>query len=266
MNNNLILLIVMTLFAFCTPFILQKQWKKKTGASGKTFFAGMICWLVFSRVLQSMLNSFCLDTENSVGAAIVGTPAFYVLYSCLSVALLEVTGHFLGFRKLLSDEKDPAVSVSFGLGFAGTDMLFSVGVTFLLYFLVAIGSGYESAEANAAALEAINSLTWGKALLTVLEKADEYMLQIGIAMIIFCSVKGKKVKKLYPLAILLRAIAALPASLFQIEILQSAVILEILMLLDAAAIFVLGIVAITRYGTDGSLQDGQSLLDKLRKK
>lgn len=247
MKNNIVLVIVMTIFGIIVPIALMKVWQKKTGTVGKVFAAGLVCYLVFARILESIANSFCLNTGNPVGAYIVNSPIVYVLYICLSSGLIEEFGRWFGFKSLIPQANKPADSIGFGIGFSGAEQFFTIGIVYALYLLVMIGSGVEDASSNAAILEIANSITWGRAFLTILEKLDAYMLHIGLSMIVFCSVQGKGMKSLFPLAVLLHAFANLPAALFQLEILKSTAILELLLVAYTGCLLGIGILFMRKY-------------------
>lgn len=228
------------IFAFLLPIAALVIWKKKTGITFFPFLAGALCFMLFAMGLEQLLHGIFLAEGNPVSQTIMGTPWLYVLYGCLSAGIFEETGRLFGFKLLLRNYPEKETSVAYGIGHGGIESILTLGLSYLILSLVKLGITIGDAEAEAMLLDSIGTVTWSSALLAMLERVSAMTLHIGLSILVFAAANREGKKYLYPAAIVLHALADVPAALYQTGILKSIPLVEGIALLCAVCILLFG--------------------------
>ncbi len=202
-------------FAIAFPAGMLLWWKKRSGAKLGCFLAGAFCFFVFARLLEPLLHAYCLTGNNPVSAFLLASPVACTVYGTLAAGLFEETGRLFAYRVLLKKHREPSCAVAYGIGHGGCEILLILGLNYALLMLVKQGVPLGDESAMAPLCAAADAITWPTAGFAVLERVSAMMLQIGLSMIVFVAARQKSRMWLYPAAILLHALADVPAALYQ---------------------------------------------------
>ena len=211
--GNNVVLIVTFIFAIAFPAALLIWWKKHTGESIWSFAAGAICFVLFAMVLENLLHQVCLGQNNAISAKILASPVLYTLYTAFAAGIFEETGRLFGFKVLLRRKNDYSCAVVLGVSY--------------LTMLLAI-AGVNVGDAATTALIAANaqSITMAGAGIAMFERISAMMIHVGLSMLVFTAARSRKSFWLYPVAIVLHAIADVPAALYQYKAVSSLAMVE----------------------------------------
>ena len=239
MQNGIILFT--TIFAFAMPIGLLIYWKKRSNLSMFPFTIGGVCYLLFAMGLEQLVHVIFIGMIPPISDAILSNSWLYVLYGCIAAGLVEETGRYFGFRILLQNYPERETSVAYGIGHGGLETILTLGLTYGILLLTIRGAAFGDAEGNAALIDYINSLTVSEACLTTLERVAAMMMHIGLSIFVFTAVHQKKQAYLFPLAIVLHALAAAPLGLYQLELMSNLVLVEAIDLVIDGGILAAGI-------------------------
>ncbi len=241
-----VVIVIVFLYSIIFPVGMLIWWKRRTGISLWCFIAGAVCFPVFALVLESLLHGICLGGNNRISEVILASPVLFTLYASFAAGLFEETARLFGFRVLLKDHKEKECATAYGIGHGGSEVIIILGINYLVLALAQMGLQFGTETATAALLETAKMITFETAGLAMFERISAMMLQIGLSMIMFTASKKKGKLWLYPAAILLHALADVPAALYQYQVIHSAAVVEIYA-------FILGLVY---------LQAGKRILDE----
>ena len=185
-------IIVTFIFSIVFPIGLMIWWKKKTGEGIWSFAAGAICFTVFAMILERLLHQAVLGGTSSLARKITASPVLTMVYAALMAGIFEETGRLFGFKVLLKDKKEPSTNTA----------------------------------VNTALLDSARSITFATAAVAMLERISAMMIHIGLSMVVFVAARERKKLWLYPVAILLHALADSAAALYQYGLLTSLVTVE----------------------------------------
>lgn len=233
-------LLIPILFALFLSFGLFFWWKKKTGVHYWGSLAGVICFFLFAQIFEAFFHQVFMYSLGPISAAIMGSPLVFTVYSCLMAGLFEETGRRFGFSVFLRDRNEKEYAVAYGIGHGGFEALILLGATYSMYFLATAGAEIVNPETTAQVLKAAGSIPFSTMCIAIFERISAMLLHIGLSMLMFVAVKGKGKKWLYPVSILLHALADAPASLYQQKIMTSLFVIEGFAFVYGLAVFFLG--------------------------
>lgn len=231
-------LMIGLVFSVVFPIGLLIWWKKKTGSGLWPFLAGALCFFLFANTLEALLHQLVLG--GSLSAVVYGSPVLYMLYGSFAAGIFEETGRLFGFRVLLKNRREKRCAVAYGIGHGGIEVFLTVGVAYLLYILTLCGLSLGDAATDAAMLEAAGSISVGTALLAMAERVSAVLVHTGLSMLMFTAVKAEGKKWLYPVSICLHALADMPACLYQMQVIRSLAVIEILAFVMGLAYLLIG--------------------------
>ncbi len=249
LSGNNIAIVIAFLYAIIFPVGMLIWWKKRTSVSIWCFIAGAVCFPVFALVLENQLHGFCLGGNNSISEVILASPVLFTLYASLAAGVFEETARLFGFKFLLKNHEEKECATAYGIGHGGSEVMILLGINYLVLALAQMGVQFGTETATTAILETAKMITFANAGLAMFERISAMMLQIGLSMIMFAASKRKGKLWLYPVAILLHALADAPAALYQYHALNSIAVVEVYA-------FILGLVY---------LQAGKRILDHKQK-
>lgn len=238
MSNNAILFLIVSLFGFVLPIVLIIWWKRKTGVKIGPFLVGTVCFLIFAGFLESLLHQYVLYGDNFISSAILSNKILFVLYGVFAAGIFEETGRYIGFTYFLKKEEKGANAIAYGLGHGGIEIVTVLATTYLIYALILFGVDFGTGTNEV--IKVAESINVGYILLAVLERCSALMIHVGLSCFVFIAVKKKGKFKYYPFAILLHALADVPACMYQIGIIKSLIIVEILILVAGVACLYFG--------------------------
>ncbi len=233
-----------SMFALLFPILLLVLWKKRTGASVTPFFVGAAVFFLFAMVLEQVLHTICLG----IFSGIRSNPAAYILYGGFAAGIFEETGRFLAFR-LMKKHIGRENAVTYGIGHGGMEAMLLVGVNMLLYGVCALmmnAGGAEAlsifgTEAQAALPGLLQSLTAESCFWGTMERLAAIGLHIGLSVFVFAAVHQPGKLWLYPAAVLLHAGIDFIPGLYQMQILTSLPLTEVLVLLYSGVTLLLAV-------------------------
>ena len=230
-------ILVAALFSVLFPIGLLIWWKKKTGEKLWCFVAGAICFTVFAMGLEQVLHTVCLVSDNAVSRTIQSSPVLYMLYAAFAAGIFEETGRLFGFRVLLRRHKNRECSVAYGIGHGGIEVIYILGINYVVLLLALLGVNFGDEATNAQLIATANAITLPAACVAMFERISAMMIHIGLSMLVFTAARNKKYMWLYPFAILLHAITDAPAALYQFQAIKSLFAVE-------AGAFAMGIICL----------------------
>lgn len=204
------------------PVILLFIWKKKYQLSFKPMCIGAGVYLLFSFLLESILNSYILYTPHALSDYLWEHNLAYAIYGCLSASLLQGIGYFLAMKKFSSDFPDKSHALFFGIGFGGLELLFLGAISMLSALSVSfsinslgINAYLETfPEMENAVSSLINSPSY-LYLLTGYERLLIFLLRLDLSVLIYKALSSKKYLFLFPTALFFHAVFLLPTMLSQ---------------------------------------------------
>ena len=232
---TLVWLCIGAVFAFALPIGLLVWWRKTRKAKLLPFFVGALIWFMFAGTLEQLLHSAVLLGDNALARAIAGSPYLYMLYGGLAAGIFEETGRYVAFRWLIGKRRYPGrdTAVTYGIGHGGIEAMLILGATYATYLVLALcwNRGNEpaalalaggSAEALSMYRTALEQLTPGMCAVAMLERAGTLLFHIALSIFVFLAARDRRQWTWFPFAILLHAIADMPAALYQRGILPLA--------------------------------------------
>ena len=231
---TLVWLCVGAVFGFALPIGLLLWWRRTRKAKLLPFFVGALAWFVFAGVLEQLFHSAVL---NSAANAFRANPYLYMLYAGLAAGVFEETGRYVAFRWLLRKNRYPErdTAVSYGIGHGGFEAMLLLGVTYaanarlaLFYlqgnFQAALALTGGDTPALASMLGELAQITPDICAVAMLERAGAMILHIALSIFVFLAARDKTQWTWFPFAILLHAIADMPAVLWQRGMLPTAAV------------------------------------------
>ena len=113
------------LVAFGLPIGLYLFLKRKKHARTSSFVAGMVVFVLFALVLESLAHSLVFSLA---GAALTSNLLLYALYAALMAAAFEETGRYIAMRFVLR-RLDGKNALMFGAGHGGVEAMILLGLT-----------------------------------------------------------------------------------------------------------------------------------------
>lgn len=234
---TLIWLCIGAVFGFALPVGLLLWWRKTRHAKLLPFFVGALIWIVFAGVLEQLLHGAVLFGDSALVRAINGNAYLYMLYGGLAAGVFEETGRYVAFRWVLWKRRFPErdTAVTYGIGHGGIEAMLTLGAVYIADLLLVVfylGGNYAPAMALAGgdamklaeALAQIAAITPGAVLVAMLERAGALILHIALSLFVFLAARDRTQWTWYPFAILLHAIADMPAVLWQRGMLPTAAV------------------------------------------
>ena len=209
------------------------MWVIKKKERFTTVLIGALTWFLFAIVLESIPKMFILSPTNPVGAFLVNNIFLLSLVGALLAGLFEEIGRYIIFKTILKNRTNKETAISHGIGHGGFEAIFillSAGIQ-LLVFAIMIENGtfnqlidsIAASGGNPSDLsvipEQLQAMTLSNTLVTCLERCMAMLLHVGLSIIVFTSVRKKKIILLI-LAILLHTLIDIPAALYQFGVLN----------------------------------------------
>lgn len=188
--------------------------KRKTGARFGCYVIGAICFIVFAMGLEQILHQNCLLAENAISAVLNNSPVLYALYAAFAAGIFEETARLVAYKFLLKKYKDPAVSIMYGIGHGGIEMILVIGSTYLIYMLFMCGVSFGTAEMDATLLATIMSIDNSIIVVALLERFIALALHIGLSIMVFKAHINHDIKWFF-IAIAFHVLSDLPAAFYQ---------------------------------------------------
>lgn len=242
-QSEIIIMAVAGITAVLLPFIFMIILRKKFKIRWLPFILGIGVFLVFALILEQIMHVFVLSPEPDGTIALVSSsPWLYVLYGIFAAGIFEETGRLFAFLLTKKHYRDVDSAVSYGIGHGGFEAAAVVALGMLngIILAVMINSGSDAISAlPIAAEDLVVSQPWYMYLVAIMERVIAMSLHIALSVIVFSAVMMKGKWWLYPLAILLHALANTTAAMMQAGLLTNIYLMYAgLILITAITIFI----------------------------
>jgi uncharacterized membrane protein YhfC len=192
---------------------------KKSSFSFKPFGVGILIFIVFSQILESLLHLFVLKTNHSTSTFFAQHPYTYATYAAIAAGLFEEIGRYIGFRVFLRSFREWKDGISYGLGHGGIEALLIGNMTAIqtIVFGVLVNTGKLPTTLPADVKTSVLNLVHQPAYMFALgaiERLAALSIQIALSLIILYGIKRKSSLYLV-LAILLHAVIDFVSALYQ---------------------------------------------------
>ena len=230
------------------PVTVLIIWRRRTHERILPTLVGAAVFLIFALGLKLIPAYPLFYGDNAVSREINANPWLYYLIAGLLAGIFEETGRFLAFRFVLKKYSDRRTSVSYAIGHGGIEAVYA-GFTTLSFIVLAIivnSGGIDEvtkdvpAELMPAAMDKLReyaSLTFGGAMLGMVERISAMMLQTGLSVPVFRAARERKSLWLYPLAIALHAALDFSCIIYT----KNHLLFEAVLLLEAAALLLIAV-------------------------
>ena len=244
-QSEIIIMAVTGILAVLLPFIFMLILSRKFKIRWIPLILGIAVFILFALILEQLMHLFVLKPQPDGSIALISSaPWLYVLYGVFAAGIFEETGRLLAFLITKRHYKDIDSAVSYGIGHGGIEAAAIVGLGMLngIIFAILINSGAEALDAIPVPKEElIASQPWYMYTVAIGERILAMSLHISLSVIVFASVMMKGKWWLYPLAILLHALANTTAAMAQAGIITNIyVVYTGLIITTAITIFIAG--------------------------
>ena len=237
MGISSILAILFTLaFSIAFPIGLMLYLRRK-GGKWIAFLTGAVTFILFAMILESILHNLLFLTP--LWAVLQGNIWLYGLYGGLAAGVFEETGRLLAFKLFLKNEREPVISLSYGIGHGGAEAILLVGLTMVgnLVLATAVSAGGITDPAVIEIAEQLASTPAGMFLWAAFERFGAIILHLSLSVLVFAAVREPGKKWLFPFAILSHAAADFIAVVSNAYLPVAATEIIILALAVMAALF-----------------------------
>ncbi|MDO5441679.1 MAG: YhfC family glutamic-type intramembrane protease [Bacillota bacterium] len=214
MDIKTILVALAAIIPFALSLILLIWWKAKTKVRTGVFIIGSICFIVFALGVEQLAHNYFLLGNNAVSNFINGHVVSYALYAALAAGVFEEIARLVAYKFLLRKYKDPAISVAYGIGHGGIEMMILLGFTYAIYFLFMQGVSFGSEEINAQLFATVMSIPNSMIAVAIVERLIALVAQIGLSILVFTAYSRRDYKWFF-IAIGFHAILDIPAAFYQ---------------------------------------------------
>ncbi|MCG1010369.1 YhfC family intramembrane metalloprotease [Salinicoccus sp. ID82-1] len=224
-TGNIIIMGLVVLASLMLPFIFILVLRKRFQIQWVPILIGAATFIVFAMVLEQIAHFLVLrpGVDGSI-ALLDSSPWLYVLYGVLAAGIFEETGRLVAFLLMKRKYRQIDSAVSYGVGHGGVEAIIVLGLStfnvLILSILVNNGSGLLN-ELPAGVLESITGAPGYMYIIGIFERILAISLHIGLSVIVFVAVMQKGKWYLFPLAIVLHALANVTAAMMQAGLLAN---------------------------------------------
>jgi uncharacterized membrane protein YhfC len=214
---TVITLIGETLVTICLPLLIFTYYSRKQKLSFKPLLIGIIVWLFTTQILEKAINFLIL-----IITPIPHIPIFFSLYAAGMTGILEETGRFIAFQKLLPQNRQWKDGISYGIGHGGIESIVIGGISGvqLIIFAWMINMGnitiLKKNLPPTLFIHTVNTLYSSPILflLASIEQVFAFIIQMGLSLLVLLAVRQRKINILL-YAIILHIVYALPSVFYQ---------------------------------------------------
>ena len=211
-------LLEIAVLSFIFPVVVLLTWRMRTHKSLLPAFAGVLVFLVFAKVLETVPHSFFLSMANPAAKAIRSNSILTAAYLGIVTAVFEEIGRYIAFRFFLTKYDERQTAITYGIGHGGIECMIALGITNLEYYITAtvLNEGREFAFIPEDTQDALTSLTAFDCVLDGISEIFLFALQIGLSILIYQAFRNEKLRgRLFGIAILLHTAMYLPNGFYK---------------------------------------------------
>ena len=245
-QSSFIGMAIVLVFSIVLPASLIIYFVKKKWMSWRALVAGILTFIIFSQVLEKMLHLAVIDPA---GPSLKWStnPYLFGLYGAFAAGIFEEVGRFIIFRFFLKKYRSYEDGLSFGLGHGGIEILLITGISAVNAIVISslinsgqfdalIGSTLPSVQAETLK-DFYLSQNLGTILLGGFERLPAVLAHIAFSLIVLRAVVESKIKYLF-IAILAHAAMDFIAALYQIRVIPSLLVIEVILLIIGIVFFI----------------------------
>ncbi|MGU7784851.1 YhfC family intramembrane metalloprotease [Burkholderia sp. PU8-34] len=245
---TLAVLIAATLIIALLPLVLFRYLRKPLSLDRRDAIVGVAVFTLFAMILERAFHGVVLSQASAGGW--LTQPVAFIAYGALAAGVFEEVGRYLGMRFLsrrYGMTAGDGRAIGYGLGHGGAEAWF-VGVLVWGQWV------YLAWLANRGQLDTVLAGLPGEAALRIhvllatlsvpsialllLERGAAFVLQVALSVLMWRGVRAGRLAVL-PLAIVLHALADVPAMLYQVRMLPAAWVEAVYFVLAAVLVGVL---------------------------
>ncbi len=244
---SIIFMGVSALIGFGLPLILFFIWRKKYDLKVAPALVGAAAFFIFAMILEQLLHAIVLRPASDGTIALTSQPFFYVLYGTLAAGVFEETARFFSFHFLKKKYQNFGTSLSYGIGHGGIECIMILGFSMIstLIFSLTINTGAAATLGDSSqVLATIETLTTSSPILFLaggFERILAMTIHISLSVLVWTSVNRTGKWWLYPVSILLHALANTAAALLQCGVLKSIILVEAITCIAAILLAVIAV-------------------------
>lgn len=212
------------------PIAIMLYYRKKSKMDFFSIISAVVLYIVFGIALKTLIS---IPLDSFLAQGIVKS----ILIACVSSAILEETGRFIGFKIIKSYEKDRGINtgILYGISQGATQDILSIGLNYFIMFILAIISYFKSDISGGLApyllkrVNILNELSGKEAIMVGLLSVYILFVNICLSVIMRNSVMNKRQLYLYPICVLIHIVLSLPILFYSVGMISSMIIVAIIM-------------------------------------
>ncbi|RQS46984.1 YhfC family intramembrane metalloprotease [Burkholderia sp. Bp8986] len=245
---TLAVLIAATLIIALLPFVLFRTLRKPLALDRRDTIVGVAVFTLFAMIVERAFHGLVLSQTPAGGW--LTQPLAFVAYSALATAVFEEVGRYLGFwflnRRYGASASDGR-GIGYGIGHAGAEAWFVGVLVWGQWSYLAWLASRGQLETQLADLPGdtvvrlhvmLATLSAQSILLLLIERCAAFAVQLALSVLVWRGVRAGRAGVL-PLAIVLHALAAAPALLYQVRVLPAGSLEAVYFVLAAILVAVL---------------------------
>lgn len=243
---SIVCMAISAIISIGLPITLFVVFYKKHGAKLLPMIMGILGFVLFALILERSINVMVLNKF-----ALTEKPFLYVIYGIFMAGIFEETARFISFKIIKKKYTGIETGLAYGIGHGGIESILLVGLTMIntIIFSIMINTGnietitrkLQNATLNEVNVQITALLTIApySFLIGGMERIFAIGVQLSLSIIVYHSVYGKNKLWLYPFAILLHAIADIPAMLMKIGIIKNIYFVELSVFISAVLLILM---------------------------
>ncbi|MCR5502362.1 MAG: YhfC family intramembrane metalloprotease [Lachnospiraceae bacterium] len=206
------------------PVVIAVIWKIRKKERFTSILVGAAAFFLFAIILEKPIqNVLVFPTamglpDHSISRFINARPVLWALIIALFPGVFEETGRFVAYKTVLKKYRNRETSISYGIGHGGFEVMFILGMTYIIYLMYAVmintgtfGTVVDQLKAVAPdQVGAMNTLASQLAAFSIsdlavatVERIFAVLYHVAASILVFYAARDKKKFLLYPLAIIL---------------------------------------------------------------
>ncbi|MGU7774956.1 YhfC family intramembrane metalloprotease [Burkholderia sp. MR1-5-21] len=245
---TLAVLIAATLIIALLPIVLFRYLRKPLPLDRRDAIVGVAVFTLFAMILERAFHGVVLSQASAGGW--LTQPVAFIAYGALAAGVFEEVGRYLGMRFLnrrYGVTGGDGRAIGYGLGHGGAEAWFVGVLVWGQWVYLAWLANRGQLDAALAGLPGdavlrihvmLATLSVPSIALLLLERVAAFVLQVALSVLMWRGVRASRLGVL-PLAIVLHALADVPAMLYQLRMLPAAWVEAVYFVLAAVLVGVL---------------------------
>ncbi|AJY12795.1 YhfC family intramembrane metalloprotease [Burkholderia dolosa] len=245
---TLAVLIAATLIIALLPLVVCRYLRKPLVLDRRDTIVGVAVFTLFAMIVERAFHGLVLSRTPAGGW--LTQPLAFVAYSALATAVFEEVGRYLGMRFLnrrYGASAGDGRAIGYGIGHGGAEAWFVGVLVWGQWSYLAWLSTRGQLEAQLAGLPGdtvvrlhvmLATLSVPSIVLLLIERCAAFAVQLALSVLMWRGVRAGRARVL-PVAIVLHALAAVPALLYQLRVLPAGAVEAVYVVLAAVLVAVL---------------------------